>query len=551
MSSVDVSGIERAVRRVESEVQALQQQTAGLQSDMNHVYATVDAISSELDALRRDFIRMLDEQRRAAAVQKALTEIVRVRQEIENKFGTHKVVRDTMLGILQATDKALVTQNTISRVSEELMLSAPKYWLAPCLIAVAAWIGNNRDLADRAIKEAVRRDEEKTSLTMALICRRNGRTDTCFEWLSRYFANQSLNKFSAGTFTFVNAYINNVFGPDTKGLCSGYITQWMSEVRKDNANFEAEQEQLWDDYCTRFQQSVAGQYTALSSSVEEFAQIDAYMSRIQSAPSISQSFNDMVGAEIDIDAIKADIDERLTHLVQRVEEDEKALRDEEAFYEAVKITNGDEERARLMIAEANKDYVEQTVNLVDQMISAITRPDIATASETKTAVSFLSDYINKGYSKYITENEGIFPEQITLRVDNWVGKTNDGSNANALYADYENFMNMECQNRINSVDQNRPKKTLITAGVIAVLSVILGIAVSPVLLIGLAAAAFVGISYPKQKRAVGEEMAAIANDYRTRTEAGKNQIYAVLQQWYDARNVVVNFRNQSEKRIIA
>ena len=49
------------------------------------------------------------------------------------------------------------------------MISTPDYWLAPVLVALAAWINNNRDLAERAIREAVKRDNEHTSLAMALI----------------------------------------------------------------------------------------------------------------------------------------------------------------------------------------------------------------------------------------------------------------------------------------------------------------------------------------------------------------------------------------------
>ena len=72
-----------------------------------------------------------------------------------------------MVGILQATDAALVRKVTISNVSEELMISTPDYWLAPVLVALAAWINNGlRDLAERAIRGAVKRDNEHTSLLL-------------------------------------------------------------------------------------------------------------------------------------------------------------------------------------------------------------------------------------------------------------------------------------------------------------------------------------------------------------------------------------------------
>ncbi|WP_026505176.1 hypothetical protein [Butyrivibrio sp. NC3005] len=90
------------------------------------------------------------------------------------------------------------------------MISTPEYWLAPCLVAVSAWIANDRDLAERAIKEACARDEEKTAITMALICRRNNRTQTCYEWLSIYFAKQDAADFSEGSFAYIDAYANGI-----------------------------------------------------------------------------------------------------------------------------------------------------------------------------------------------------------------------------------------------------------------------------------------------------------------------------------------------------
>ena len=73
--------------------------------------------------------------------------------------------------------------------------------------------------------------EERTALTMALICRRNNKIQTCYEWLSIYFANQDAANFSEGSFTYIDAYVNGVFGPDDKHMCSDYITKWINEIR--------------------------------------------------------------------------------------------------------------------------------------------------------------------------------------------------------------------------------------------------------------------------------------------------------------------------------
>ena len=229
-NTIDMSPVIKRLDHVEGKINELTNYTVQIGSSMEETRQSVQEVKSELEELSRRFLELMEENQRIANLQQAGTELVRVRQQIENEFSSYRVIRETMLGVLQATDLALVKKSTISRVSEELMLSTPDYWLAPCLVAVAAWIGNDKDLAERAIKEAVKRDKERTSLTMALICRRNQRTTTCYEWLQMYFSTQNGNHFSEGSFTYVDAYLNGVFGPDENHMCDDYITKWMNEV---------------------------------------------------------------------------------------------------------------------------------------------------------------------------------------------------------------------------------------------------------------------------------------------------------------------------------
>ena len=351
---------------------------------------------------------MIVEQKKATALQQASTELVRVRQELEQNYGNYKVIRETMLGVLQATDLALVKKTTISIVSEELMLSTPNYWLAPCLVAISAWIGNDRDLAERAIIEAVKRDEERTALTMALICRRNNKIQTCYEWLSIYFANQDAANFSEGSFTYIDAYVNGVFGPDDKHMCSDYITKWINEIRGSSSLFEKEQEKLWNEYCNKFQKGIEEEFPDLKDSVQEYDRINDYVSRINSVEDITDNFTGIVNAYVDQERLKAMIDKNLISLVSRYDEAEEPLRKEEKYLIEVKKHEGDTDAAKEAIIAAERLRQVKALNLVEQMTRVIRSEGDVSPSEKKTAVSFLRGYINKGFNTYITEKRLIF-----------------------------------------------------------------------------------------------------------------------------------------------
>lgn len=541
---IDISHLERKIDN-------LTNTTVQLGSMINEANQAIESANQNVQALRQRFEEMINEQRNQAALQQAATELVRVRQELEHNYGNYKVIRETMLGVLQATDLALVKKSTISRVSEELMLSTPKYWLAPCLVAVSAWIGNDRELAERAIAEAVKRDEERTAITMALICRRNNRIQTCYEWLSIYFAHQDSARFSEGSFAYIDAYVNGVFGPDEKHMCDDYITKWMNEIRGNSSKLEETQEKIWVEYCSRFRQDISYLYPDLSDSVQEYHDINEYVSRILSVDPIAQNLTAINNAYIDEDSLKAKIDKSLIQLISRYNEDEEPLRKEEEYLKAIKYFEGDKEAAKQSMIKIEQERQQKTLNLVEQMSNVITTDRDVAPSERKTAVSFLSGYIRKGFKTYISEKKEAFPSQITINVDGWTGVTTDGSNTEQLYSEFERNMGKRCNDEIEKAGKDGFKVKQIAAIVLAVLGVICLFVAPPLGIFILVGAGIMAYIAMKTKKDTAKKIEAIKQDYISRIANGKNKIYKVAVQWWQAKGVVTEFESNPVKEIIA
>lgn len=537
--------------RLEKKVDNLQSAANQLGSMIRETNEAVVATNKNIQILYEKFNEMMDDQKKQSALQQASTEIVRVRQELESNYGNYKVIRETMLGVLQATDLALVKKATISRVSEELMLSTPKYWLAPCLVAVSAWIGNDRDLAERAIAEAVKRDEERTAITMALICRRNNRVQTCYEWLSIYFSHQDSACFSEGSFAYIDAYVNGIFGPDEKHMCDDYVAKWMNEVRGNSSNFEEAQEELWKNYCSRFSLDIAALYPDLRDAVQEYDNINEYVGRILSVDTIADRMTKINNAYVDPGSLKAKIDKSLIQLISRYNEDEEPLRKEEEYLKAVKYFEGDTAAAKRSIAKLEYERKQQTLNLVEQMSNVIVTDRDVAPSERKTAVSFLSSYIRNGFKKYVTEKKETFPSQITLNVDGWKGVSSDGNNAGQLCADFESNMSARCASDLERASKNNAMVMMIGGGVLALFGLICLFTVLPLGLIMLAGSGVLVYKAFKKKKEIARNMEAIRQDYSTRTRNGKDKINNALNQWKAAQDVVHNFEGAPIREIVA
>lgn len=550
-TSLNLTAIERKLERVADSTSRIEHELAQTNSNISRVSTDLHDLRQDLNALKDCFNRFVDDSKRATTLQKAATELIRVRQELEQNFGGYKIVRETMLGVLQATDLALVKKTTISQVTEELMLSTPDYWLAPCLVAVAAWIGNDRDLANRAIKEAVKRDEEKTALTMALICRRNNRTETCFEWLSIYFAKQSAENFTESNFTYLNAYLNGVFGPDEKHMCEDYVAKWMREIQSNGEEYEKKQTEIWKNYCKGFTVDLEGHFPCLSGSVREYSDILEYVSRINSVNRIADKISGMKNVPAEDEKLKKDIDQTLVSLISRCDTKEEPLRKEERYLQAVRYFDGDTDAAKRAVLEAERKRTEDTIDLVSQMTNIIINKEDARPSERKTSVSFLTTYIRNGFHEYITEKKASFPQTITLDINGWSGVASDESNASELHVGYEEFMQRQRQEKLGAIKMNKPKHCKIASAVCAGFGLIGLFIALPLGIILLLATAALFISAGKIEKSNQQQIVDINKEYDAKIIHGNKEIDEILNEWKRAKSIVTGFESESIRDIAA
>lgn len=215
---------------IENSLNAIHNDLSVIDSDVGTVNENVKIVYNEIEALAQDFREFMNLQVRANEKSNAQQRLIQIRQELEKKFGHYDVVRRTTTGILQADDIGIVRRDTISTATEELMISTPGYWLAPCLVALAAWINDQPELAERAVKEGIRRNDEKTSLFFALICRRADRKQAALRWTQRYLANQDEENLDRKAIIILDAFASGLLGSDSEGVVSKQMGEWLERL---------------------------------------------------------------------------------------------------------------------------------------------------------------------------------------------------------------------------------------------------------------------------------------------------------------------------------
>ena len=320
ISSANLSAIEDGLRAINNNLGTLNNNLEVIDNNVDRVNDNVKIVYDEIGALARDFHNFVQLQVRANALSKAQQRVIQIRQEMEKRFGHYDIVRRTTTGILQADDIGIVKKDTISNATEELMISTPGYWLAPCLVALAAWINDQPELAERALKEGIKRNDEKTSLFFALICRRADRKSAALKWTQRYLANQDEENLDRKTVIILDAFASGLLGSDSEGIVSRQMGEWLEHLA-DKPGFVEQQTKQWSDAINLKRKPLAtNDYTYLRKYSKTWPALQDIMEGAMLHAEILGYFTAIFEQESSADSLKAQLDEILNTLVSEFDD---------------------------------------------------------------------------------------------------------------------------------------------------------------------------------------------------------------------------------------
>lgn len=452
ISSANLSAIESGLDAIDKNLDVMNNNLVIIDRSVDNVNSNVKVVYDEIGALARDFHDFVKLQSRANALSKAQQRIIQIRQEMEKRFGHYDIVRRTTTGILQANDLGIVKKNTISNATEELMISTPGYWLAPCLVALAAWINDQPELADRALKEAIKRNDEKTSLFFALICRRADRKSAALKWTQRYLANQDEENLDRKTVIILDAFASGLLGADSEGVVAKQMQAWFEHL-EEKPGFVEKQTKQWSDAINLKRKPFNSEgYKYISKYSKTWPVLQDIMEGAMLHAEILNYFTTIFEQEASTDSLKAQLDEILNGLVTEFDDEEIPLRKEEKYNQFIIDFDGDVDRARqnmLIEQTAFEEHKDFTQLLTD----AAMKPESSNASVStqKFAIALSKDWISNAYNDVTAQNRMKIPNEIEINVDTFNDKTTDGKNEEELIEKFNSLIDSEKTNALAQV----------------------------------------------------------------------------------------------------
>ncbi|WP_405977292.1 hypothetical protein [Streptomyces sp. NBC_00158] len=416
MSGVD-AGLHIKLAAINRLVLGVSEQVVQVGAQVKYVEAQQNQARGELQQLRQEFLAFVAQARLVAALQRAETRVGVLQDQLDHDFGHHKVVRRTAVGMLQAFDLGLVSEDVVRTVGDELMLQTPRYWLAPALVALTAWSSDDPALCERAVQEAFRRSPDRTSLFFALVLRRQARPAESARWLRHYLLAQDPRALGREFAVILESVAQGAFGPVGRTMLREALDDWQELLGADTAAQDVQIER-WGaelrglcppvpDTEFPFLHALSPQWPrlggVLSAARGQQAVLDKYTAVMNAEPAPSQRLEDAV-------------DDILDRLVSEYDDEELPLRRDLAYQEAVIAHDGDTARARTATDADSASYDESLDYLTVQSSAALNPAAIGTSQATRRlAVAACRDWFHHAHQGFCRDYRAVVPQDVEVR----------------------------------------------------------------------------------------------------------------------------------------
>lgn len=433
---------------LEKNLNSLANNLGSLSTNMSSVDTKVNKVTDTVKTLEEEIKNFMFEIRESTIVSNAKQSILMSQSELDKKYGHYDNIRREVNGLLEATDLNTIKKSTIEALSEKTLLNTPTYWLSPALVALCAWFTNNKDLASRAVNEALKRDDEKTSLLFSLLHLRAKRNSAVLLWLKRYIDKQNPKNIENMFIIVLDAVSSGVFGPDAKTYIIGKLEEWI-KLLSNNEKIKTIEKNRWKDkFASLTVENKDLVFPYLEKYTTTSVDIKNSFDKNTSRKNIYDFLNNITNKNNDEELVNKKIDKIINLLVFNYENEELALKKEIEKNKLIISLNGNLTKANKMFETSSLAFQEKTDILT--LITNILLVDIETLPETKKlALALSKDIIIEAYNEYIgNDNESEIETQI--QIDKWTATTIDGKNENELKTSLKNYINKKNIPYINS-----------------------------------------------------------------------------------------------------
>lgn len=445
ISYADLSIINSALRSISSDMN-------GVHSELGTLNFKQGLLEGELLKLADFFADFVEADIKHKALQLAETRQGNLKQDLQIRFGYYAEVRRMATGILQGVDTGVVSDETLKFTTEEVMIKAPGYWLAPALVTLASWIRGDKKNYEKALNESLKRDDYRTTLFFMLVMRRLARNEASFRWLERYFMHQNPHDLDREFIIILEAVTTGIFPPAARNLMMTNVKGWLNQLTKGD-NYLDEQKSQWLGF---FEASVPlsnSNFQLLEKFASNWSNLDSSMNEARLHSILHSHFNKIISTSADLSkGIKVQLDEILSMLVTNFDDEELPLQEQVRFNQLIIELDGDKNAAQAKI-DAEKHIFDEKIDFLQLLTNACFNPELsgATIVTQALAVSISQPWIVEAHDTFTAQCRNRIPQTIDLNIDGFKTSIKDGNEETKLLLDQEAFYQNELETELGNL----------------------------------------------------------------------------------------------------
>ena len=421
ISSANLDTLENNILVLNDNINSVAGDIININGQINTVNSEVNNMKATVTSLEEEIRNFMAEIRGTTVVANAQNDILLKENDLSKKYGKHDTIRDNILGLISSINMNLVSKKTLKTETEKVLMVAPNYFLSYALIALSCWFNNDKNGAEKALNNALKLNNKKTSLLMGLVHSKLGRIGTSYKWIKRYLDSLALDKVDNDFIILLDAYSEGLLDNSINDLVKSKLNSLLAV--NDNKEevidrFEKvftlnkKSTSAYYPYISQFTDNASNLYEVYNNARDYF---DAYFQ-------LEDLINDSkVSNNKDLDVI-------IKNLIDSYEESELTLRQEVLKDKLIIKYNGDfskvdsEFKGSKLAYSNNNDIYTVLTNIL------LERNDVSVSLK-RLAVSSLKDVIKTGIDRALpTSNIGT----TQISINNFVGITTSGENENEL-----------------------------------------------------------------------------------------------------------------------
>lgn len=447
---------------IENNLGEVAKELNGVISNVNYMNDQVSNVESRVESLNSEIQNMMQEIRENTILTNARQTIMYNNQEIEKKFGYYDSVRRTTISMLDAVKYSTVSVNGLKKLREDILLNNPNYWLTNALASLSSWILDDKENTYKELNNALRINEEKTSLFFTLINLKLNRIQTSINWLNKYLSLQNPTDLDKDFISILDLVSSGVFGDEQKRITLDKITNWQKDLNS-NKQIMDKQIDTWANYIIEsekaninfhYLQNVTDDYEVILDNILVTSSYKEVLSKLETIITTPTS--------------NKKIDEILNNLIYEYEEQEQKYQDDNFKNNLIIECNGDKQKAQELYNK-QKDIYNKKQDINSLLTNIAIYPDkYKISNETqKIALALVKNHIIKAFDEV---NKMIKKDNIDIQINDFKTTTKDGQNYKNVVSEIDAYLT----HHYDDFDKS-PIYLLIFIDIVGLLSIVLTI----------------------------------------------------------------------------